>query len=72
MKKLPDKMKKVLLQLYNEEWKSIFLPKEWQNYQVLFIDKPGKKKVALYIYTIALSSCVGKIMKRMMNERLIW
>jgi len=67
IKKLPDKMKKVL-QLYNKEWRSISLPKEWQNYQVLFIDKSGKEKIR----SIALSSCAGKIIERMMNERLVW
>lgn len=45
-----------------------YLPKDWRSYQVLFIDKPGKEKVR----PIALSSCVGKLMEKMVNERLIW
>jgi len=52
IKKLPDKMKKVLFQLYDEEWRSISLPKEWQNYQVLFIDKSGKEKVQLHCHPV--------------------
>lgn len=68
IKKLPVIMKKELLRLINKIWRSDTLPKDWRSYQVLFIDKLGKEKVR----PIALSSCVGKLMERMVNERLIW
>lgn len=68
IKELPNVMKKELLQIFNEIWRSESFPKDWRSYQVLFIDKPGKEKVR----PIALSSCVGKIMERMVNERLVW
>lgn len=35
---------------------------------MVFIDKQGKEKVR----PIALSSCMGKLMERMVNERLVW
>lgn len=68
LKELPEEMKVILLGLYNEIWKNKQIPEDWRKYQVVFIDKPGKEKVR----PIALSSCVGKILERMVNERLIW
>ncbi|XP_071580107.1 uncharacterized protein [Temnothorax nylanderi] len=44
------------------------LPADWLQYQVVFIDKVGREKVR----PISLSSCIGKSMERMINERLIW
>ncbi|XP_071579545.1 uncharacterized protein [Temnothorax nylanderi] len=44
------------------------LPADWFCYQVVFIDKTGKEKVR----PISLSSCIGKLMERMINEKLIW
>lgn len=41
---------------------------DWRRYKVIFIDKPGKAKVR----PIALSSCVSKLLERMINERLIY
>ncbi|KAK0160438.1 hypothetical protein PV328_007848 [Microctonus aethiopoides] len=68
LKELPIIMKEELLEIINEVWKTDTYPTEWRKYQVIFIDKPGKEKVR----PIALSSCVGKIMERMVNERLVW
>ncbi|XP_029666125.1 uncharacterized protein LOC115237307 [Formica exsecta] len=68
LKKLPLAVKQVLINIYNEIWKYGQLPMDWFKYQVIFIDKIGKEKVR----PIALSSCVGKVMERMVNERLIW
>lgn len=39
--------------------------KEWKETQTIFIDKGDKEKVRL-------SSCVGKVLEKMVNERLIW
>lgn len=44
------------------------IPEDWRQYQILFIDKLGKEKVR----PISISSCVGKILERMINERLLW
>ncbi|XP_071579160.1 uncharacterized protein [Temnothorax nylanderi] len=65
---LPEPAKVCLLELFNVVWSSGTLPTEWLNYQVIFIDKAGSEKVR----PISLSSCVGKVMERMINERLIW
>lgn len=42
--------------------------KEWKRNQVIFIDKSNKEKVR----PITMSSCVGKILERMINDRLMW
>lgn len=41
---------------------------DWKKYRVTFIDKTGKESFR----PIALSSCIGKILGRLINERLIW
>jgi len=61
-------MRDDLLRLYNEVWTTDWFPEDWRRYQVMFIDKIGKEKVR----PISLSSCVGKVYERMINERLIW
>lgn len=58
----------MLLNLFNMIWTQRIFPQEWRNYQVFFIDKVGKEKVR----PIALSSCVGKLMERLVNESLVW
>ncbi|RLU23006.1 hypothetical protein DMN91_005284, partial [Ooceraea biroi] len=68
LKKLPILGKHILLDIFNSVWSSGFFPDDWRKYQVIFIDKAGKDKVR----SIALSSCVDKLMERMVNERLIW
>ncbi|XP_024886453.1 uncharacterized protein LOC112463950, partial [Temnothorax curvispinosus] len=68
IKELPDTALECLLVLFNCIWLSDSLPEDWLHYQVVFIDKPEKEKVR----PISLSSCVGKLCERMINERLIW
>ncbi|XP_025997464.2 uncharacterized protein LOC113005794 [Solenopsis invicta] len=68
LRHLSLKGKQVLLGIYNIIWTENVVPTDWYTYQVIFIDKIGKDKVR----PIALSSCVCKLMERMINERLIW
>lgn len=68
LKNLTEEMKNILLNMYNEVWFTGEIPDTWRKYQVVFIDKPGKEKVR----PIALSSCIGKLMERLVNERLVW
>lgn len=65
---LRGELKEILLEIYNEVWGTDWFPTDWKQYQVLFIDKPGKEKVR----PISLSSCVGKVFERMVNERIVW
>ncbi|XP_071650607.1 uncharacterized protein [Temnothorax longispinosus] len=68
LKDLTEEMEEVLLEICNEVWTTDWFPEDWRKYQTIFIDKAGKEKVR----PIALSSCVGKVMKRMVNERMVW
>lgn len=65
---LPPKFKKELLRLFNYSFTNAWMPREWKLIQVCFIDKPKKEKVR----PIALSSCTGKVLERIINERLTW
>lgn len=68
IRRLPMEFRITLLEILNNIWITADIPNEWRMYQIHFIDKIGKKKVR----SIALSSCMGKIMERMISERLIW
>lgn len=68
IKDLKEEMKEILRSIFNEIWIGGQISEDWRKYQVIFIDKIGKEKVR----PIALSSCVGKVMERLINERMIW
>ncbi|XP_024882817.1 uncharacterized protein LOC112461711 [Temnothorax curvispinosus] len=68
LKDLTEEMEEVMLEICNEVWTTDWFPEDWRKYQTMFIDKAGKEKVR----PIALSSCVGKVMERMVNERMVW
>lgn len=64
---LTERFKEKLLELYNH----CFLNRKienWKEVKTIFIDKSNKEKVR----PIAMTSCVGKALERMINERLIW
>lgn len=65
---MPEEIQEYLLKIYNKICNTELFPNSWRKYQVIFIDKAKKEKVR----SIALSSCVGKLMERMVNERLVW
>lgn len=67
IKKLPSKFKKILLKIFNIILGKEELPKQWKDYSVFFIDKPGKEKVR----PIAISSCLRKTFERIINNTLI-
>lgn len=68
IKSLLKYLKDFLLDRYNFAYINNFVYNDWKRVQTIFVRKKEKKKVR----PISLSSCVGKIMKRMINERLIW
>lgn len=67
IKNLSVILKKELLLLLNFCYEKSEL-KEWKEVQTIFIDKANKEKVR----PITISSCMGKILERMINERLTW
>lgn len=66
IKQLSYTFKNELLKIFNECWKKEKLLDQWKEYGVFFIDKKNKQKVR----PISISSCIGKLMERMVNERL--
>lgn len=60
--------KSVLLKLYNQMYEQSVIPDEWRSYLVHFIPKADSNKCR----PISLSSCLGKIMERMLSNRLHW
>lgn len=68
IKELTEVYVKELLKIFNWCYKNGRLMKEQKETQTIFIDKGDKEKVR----PITLSSCMGKVLERMVNERLIW
>lgn len=62
-----------LLKMYNAVWTEGIFPTEWSHSYVVPILKPGKPASNPQSYRpIQLTSCMGKIMERMIAERLKW
>ena len=65
--------KKKMLQLINDSWRSGIVPEVWKEATILPIHKKGKDKGKATSYRpISLTSCVGKLMERLINNRLTW
>lgn len=67
IKGLCEGVKEIFLSLINEAFERGYIFGDWKINQTIFIDKGNKKKVR----PITMS-CMGKIMERMVNERLMW
>ena len=73
LKHLPDVSLDLLLLLLNDLWQSQDFPDGWREATVIPIPKPGKDRTDPNNYRpIALTSCLCKIMERMINHRLTW
>ncbi|XP_037555170.1 uncharacterized protein LOC119431776 [Dermacentor silvarum] len=59
-----------LLEPINEVWENSRLPKQWKDAEVRFIPKHGKALTIDKTQPIFLTSCVGKVMERMVFHRL--
>ena len=60
-----------VLSLFNKVWKEGKVPRSWKEAIIIPIRKPGKDPSKPY-RLIALMSHIGKIMERMINERLMY
>ena len=70
---LGNQAKKKLLQIYNASWKSGHIPKVWKRAVQIPIHKQGKPRNKAESYRpISLTSCLCKLMERILNHRLIW
>lgn len=64
---------KVLLKIYNGVWNNGSLPRDWKHSIILPILKPSKDPTKPESYRpISLTSCMCKIMERMITNRLQW
>ena len=70
---LGDTGKKTVLCLINMSWREGVLPKAWRNAVISPILKKGKPPDDLGSYRpISITSCLGKLMERMINHRIYW
>ena len=70
---LGPKGKNVILQLINRTWDKSEIPKTWRNATIIPILKKGKPAEDVKSYRpISLTSCIGKLAERMINNRLYW
>ena len=62
-----------LLELYNFIWSTGDFPSSWSVAVTLPIPKPGKDHLLVTNYRpISLTSCICKVMEKMVNGRLMW
>ena len=70
---LGTKARSVLLKILNKSWKEGTVPQTWKEATMVPIHKKGKGKQDPHNYRpISLLSCVGKVMEKMVNNRLLW
>ena len=67
------KAKTKLLGIFNNSWITGQIPQTWRKASMVPILKKGKDKKQSSSYRpISLTSCVGKLMERIINARLSW
>ena len=73
LKHLPEDTLKILKEVLNNIWTSADFPNQWRAATVIPILKPNKDHTDPLSYRpIALTSCLCKVMERMINTRFIW
>lgn len=73
LKNLGTTGKQLLLQLFNKIYKEGKLPARWKEAYIIPILKDGKGATSPGSYRpIALTSCISKVLERMVNRRLVW
>ena len=73
LKHLPDEATKFLLKVLNKIWETGIIPESWKISIVIPVRKPNKDPFEPTSYRpIALTSCICKLMERMINTRLVW
>lgn len=73
LKHLPDNVLVMLLDIFNRLWENGEFPGSWREAIVIPILKPGKTgSEPLHYRPISLTSCLCKLMERLVNVRLSW
>ena len=68
IKSLSDKCKLLLLDILNDLYQSHTIPEDWKQVHVFLIPKHSNNTLR----PIRLSSCLCKLMERLLNHRLLW
>ena len=72
IKHLGTETKEKFLLIINQSWESGKFPDSWKEAVIIPIKKKGKEKTQKTSYRpISLLSCLGKVMERMVNARLL-
>jgi hypothetical protein len=72
LKAMPENGKMFLLSVINKCWTVSYYPDCWREATIIPVAKPGKNHTVPGNYRpIALTSCIGKTMERMINRRLV-
>lgn len=70
---LPESSNKFLLKIINKIWDTGIHPKSWKTATIIPVAKPDKDPHQATSYRpISLTSCVCKLMEKMINTRLVW
>ena len=73
LKHLPEDTLKILKEILNKIWISADFPDQWRAATMIPIPKPNKDHTDPLSYRpIALTSCLCKVLERMINTRFIW
>ena len=73
IRRLPEECLAVLLNVFNKIWTTQTFPDGWRSATVVPIPKPGKDHTDATNYRpISLTSCLCKLMEKMVNRRLVW
>lgn len=73
LRHMSDEARSYLLELYNLIWNTGDFPFSWSVATIIPIPKPGKDHLLATNYRpISLTSCICKVMEKMVNARLMW
>ncbi|KZS09746.1 Pol-like protein [Daphnia magna] len=73
LKNLTETNKKHILYLFNKLLETSYVPDSWKLATIIPIRKPAKPAHTPDSYRpISLTSCLGKIMEKIINRRLVW
>ena len=73
IRQLPSEAKEFLLKIINKIWETGILPRSWKISIIIPVQKPLKDPLQPTSYRpIALTSCLCKLMEKIINSRLVW
>ena len=73
LKNLPNDTLQILRDILNDLWVTGKFPPQWRTAIVIPVPKPNKDHTDATNYRpIALTSCLCKVLERMVNQRLVW